>query len=64
MDTLIIIYVIVSLLVIIFQSWLIHRLRKNINFAADCLRKFSIAILSDDSVAELERINDDIKNFR
>ena len=64
MDTLLNIYIIVSLIVIIFQYWYIHRLKRTINFAVECLNKFAVAMASDNPAHEVERVTNDIKNFK
>lgn len=63
MDTFIITYIVISLIVIIFQSWYIKRLRRVISFAVDSLRRYASAITNDD-LEEMERIDNDIKNFK
>ena len=63
MDTLIIIYVVVSILVMLFQYWYITRLRRVIEFAIESLRRYASAMINDDK-EEMERIDHDIKNYR
>ena len=63
MDILINIYLVASIIVIIFQLWYIKRLRRTIEFACESLRRYASAIINDD-VEEIERIDKDVKNFR
>lgn len=62
-DTFVIVYIVVSLIVIIFQALYIRRLLRVIRFAVDSLRKYAHAILNDDR-KEMERIDNDVKNFK
>ena len=64
MNTFEIIYIVLSLLVIIFQYWYIHRLKRTINFAVECLNRFSVAMSSDNPAAEVERVTNDIRNYK
>lgn len=47
------IFVIVLLVVIIFQFWYITRLRKAIEYAAGVLKKYETALLMDDIIRKV-----------
>ena len=49
--------------IIIFQAWYISKLRKTIEFAVESLRRYANALVNDD-FKEIERVNDDIKNYK
>ena len=63
MDILLNIYLIASVVVIIFQLWYIKRLRKVIQFAVESLQRYATALLNEDR-QEIERIDNDVKNFK
>ena len=66
MDVLTTIYIIVSLIVIIFETWYISRLRKSLQFALYGMNKLATAVMSDDPAGEMKGINwdDEFKNFK
>ena len=63
MDTLTVVYIVASLFVIIFQFWYIQRLRRCLEFVLDALKRYASAILKEDT-EEIERIDNDVKNFK
>lgn len=63
MDTILNIYIVVSIIVIIFQYWYIRRLKNVMNFMVETLQRYARAFINDD-VDEIERINNDVKNFK
>lgn len=63
MDTILNIYIVVSIIVIIFQYWYIRRLKNVINFVVETLQRYARAFINDD-MDEIERIENDVKNFK
>lgn len=63
MDIILNIYIVVSIIVIIFQYWYIRRLKYVMNFMVETLQRYARAFINDD-MDEVERIDNDVKNFK
>ena len=63
MDIILNIYIVVSIIVIIFQYWYIRRLKYVMNFMVETLQRYARAFINDD-MNEVERIDNDVKNFK
>lgn len=58
-----IIYVVVTAIVMLLQRWYIRNMHKAMNFMIETLHRYGNALVNEDW-AEIERIDNDIKNFK
>lgn len=56
-------YVVVTAIVMLLQHWYIRNMRKAMNFMIETLHRYGNALVNEDWT-EIERIDNDIKNFK
>lgn len=58
-----IVYVVITAIVMLLQHWYIRNMHKAMNFMIETLHRYGNALVNEDWT-EIERIDNDIKNFK